>query len=70
MFFVNNYTVFVLSVTYMAFKWIHDTNLLDPYVLVLQNRHRSHLLDTEQVCILLNIKYYYILLVQFIYNQL
>ena len=70
MFFVNNYIVFVLSVTYMAFKWIHDTNLLDPYVLVLQNRHRSHLLDTEQVCILLNIKYYYILLVQFIYNQL
>ena len=60
MFFVNNYSVFVLSVTDMAFKGLHDS---DSSVLVLQNRHRSNLVDTEQVSILLNIKYYYILLV-------
>ena len=63
MFFVNNYTVFVLSVTYMAFRGLHDTNPSDPSVLVLQDRHMLHLVDTEQICILLNIKYYYILLV-------
>ena len=63
MFFVNNYSDFMLSVTYMAFRGLHDVDPLDPFVLVLQNRHRSHLVDTEQVCILLNINYYYISLV-------
>ena len=63
MFFVNNYTVFVLSVTYMAFRGLHDADPLDPSILVLQNRHRSHLVDTEHVCILLNINYYNIFLV-------
>ena len=63
MFFVNNYSVFVLSVTYMAFSGLHGTDPSDPLVLVLQDRHRSHLVDTEHVCILLNINYYYILLV-------
>ena len=52
-FFVNDYIVFVLSVTYMAFRGLHDAN---PSILVLQDRHRSHLVDTEQVYILLNIK--------------
>ena len=37
----------------MAFKRLHDVDSLDPSVLVLQDRHRSHLVDTEQVCILL-----------------
>ena len=63
MFFVNNYIVFVLSVTDMAFRGLHDANPSDPSVLVLQYRHRSHIADTEQVYILLNLKYYYILLV-------
>ena len=61
MFFVNNYTVFVLFVIYMAFRGLHDADPSDPSILVLQDRHRSHLVDMEQVCILLNIKYYYIL---------
>ena len=60
-FFINNYTVFVLSVIDMSFRGLHDTDLSDPSVLVLQDRHRSHLVDTKQVCILLIIKYYYIL---------
>ena len=59
-FFVNNYIVFVLFVTDMAFRWLQDA---DSSVLVLQDKRRSHLVDTEQVCILLNINYYYILLV-------
>ena len=63
MFFVNNLPVFVLSVTDMTFKGFHDADPSDPFVLVLQVIHRSHLVDTEQVCIFLNIKYYYILLV-------
>ena len=63
MFFVNNYSVFVLSVTDMAFSGLHDIDPSDPSFLVLQNRHRSHLVDMEQVCILLNINYYYISLV-------
>ena len=63
MFFVNNYIVFVLSVTNMAFRGFYDADPSNAYVLVLQDRHRSHLVDTEQLCILLNIKYYYILLV-------
>ena len=51
--FINNYTTFMLSVIDMAFRGLHDADPLDPFVLVLQNRHRSHLVDTEQVCILL-----------------
>ena len=51
--FINNYTTFMLSVIDMAFRGLHDADPLDPSVLVLQNRHRSHLVDTEQVCILL-----------------
>ena len=57
--FVNNYTGFVLSVVDMVFRGLHDADPLDPSVLVLQDRHRSHLVDTEQVCILLIINYYY-----------
>ena len=53
----------MISITDMAFKGLHDSNPLDSSVLVLQDKHRSHLVDTEQVSILLNIKYYYILLV-------
>ena len=52
MFFVNNYSVFVLSVTDMTFRGLHDADPLDPYVLVLHDRHRSCLEDVEQVCIL------------------
>ena len=63
MFFVNNYTAFVLFVIDMAFRGLHDADPSDPSVLVLQDRHRSHFVDTEQVCILLNINYFYILLV-------
>ena len=37
----------------MAFRGLHDADPLDPSVLVLQERHRSHLVDTEQICILL-----------------
>ena len=62
MFFVNNYIAFVLSITNMAFKGLRDAYHSDPSILILQDRHRSHLVDTKQVC-LLNIKYYYILLV-------
>ena len=42
----------------MAFRGIHDADPLDTFVLVLQDRHRSHLIDTEQVRILLIINYY------------
>ena len=52
-FFVNNHVVFMLSVIDMAFSGLHDADPSDPSVLVLQDRHRSHLVDTEQVCILL-----------------
>ena len=51
--FINNYIAFMLSVIDMAFRGLHDADPLDPSVLVLQDRHRSHLVDTEQVCILL-----------------
>ena len=51
--FINNYTTFVLSVIDMAFRGLHDTDPLDPTVLVLQDRHGSHLVDTKQTCILL-----------------
>ena len=47
MLFVNNYIVFVLSVTDMAFKGLHDADPLDPSILVFQDRHRSHLVDTK-----------------------
>ena len=57
--FVNNYTGFVLSIIDMALRGLHDADPLDPSVLVLQDRHRSHLVDTEQICILLIINYYY-----------
>ena len=43
----------------MAFKGLHDVDPLDPSVLVLQDRQRSHLVDIEQVCILLLINYYF-----------
>ena len=43
----------------MAFRGLHDADPLDPSVLVLQDRHRSHLVDTEHVCILLLIKSYF-----------
>ena len=51
--FINNYTAFLLSIIDMAFRGLHDADPLDPSVLVLQDRHRSHLIDIEQVCILL-----------------
>ena len=51
--FINNYTTFVLSIIDMAFKGLHDADPLDPFVLVLQDKHMLHLVDTEQVCILL-----------------
>ena len=37
----------------MAFRGLHDADPLDPSILLLQDRHMSHLVDTEQVCILL-----------------
>ena len=57
--FINNYTDFVLSVIDMAFRGLHDTDPLDPSIFVLQYKHRSYLVDTEQVCILLIINSYY-----------
>ena len=33
----------------MAFRGIHDADPSDTSVLLLQDRHRSHLVDTEQV---------------------
>ena len=57
--FINNYTAFVLSVIDMAFRGLHNANSLDPSVLVLQDKHRSNLVDIEQVCILLLINYYF-----------
>ena len=47
MFFVNNYSVFVLSVIDMVFSGFHDADNSDPSILVLQDRHRSHLVYTE-----------------------
>ena len=57
--FVNSYIDFVLFVIDMAFRGLHDADPLDPSVLVLQDRHRLHLVDIEHVCILLIINYYY-----------
>ena len=42
----------------MAFRELHDADPLDPSVLLLQDRHRSHCVDTEQVCILLFMNYH------------
>ena len=43
----------MLSVIDMTFRGLDDADPLDPSVLVLQDKHGSHLVDTEQVCILL-----------------
>ena len=51
--FVNNYTGFLFSIIDMTFRGLHDADPLDPSVLVLQDKHRLHLVDTEHVCILL-----------------
>ena len=48
--FVNNYTSFMLSVIDMAFRELNDADPLDPSVLVLQDKHRSHLVDTKHIC--------------------
>ena len=53
----------MLSITDMTFRGLHDVDASNPSILVLQDMRRSHLVDTEQVYILLNINYYYILLV-------
>ena len=45
--FINNYSAFMLSVIDMAFRGLHDADPLDLSVLILQDRHRSHLVDTE-----------------------
>ena len=37
----------------MASRGLHDADPLDPSVLLLQGRHRSHFVETDQVCILL-----------------
>ena len=51
--FVNNYIGFMLSVIDMTFRGLHNADPLDPSVLVLQDKHRSQLIDIEHVCILL-----------------
>ena len=51
--FINNYTTFMLFVIDMPLRGFHDADPLDPSVLVLQDRHRSHLVDAEHICILL-----------------
>ena len=56
-FFLNNDTKIVLFVTDMAFRALHDADPSDPSLLVLQDKHRLCLVDMEEVCILLNIKY-------------
>ena len=38
---------------YMVFRGPYDVDPLDPSVLLLQDRHRSHFVETDQVCILL-----------------
>ena len=42
----------------MAFRGIHDADLSDTSVLLLQDTHRSHLVDIEQVRNLLISDYY------------
>ena len=52
--FTNMYSVFRHpGYIYLAFRGLHDADPLDPSVLLLQDRHKSHFVDTEQVCILL-----------------
>ena len=53
--FTNMYIVFFKhpGYIYMAFRGLQDADPLDPSVLLLQDRHRSHIIDTKQVCILL-----------------
>ena len=63
MFFVNNYIAVVSSVTDMAFKGLRDADPSYPSILVLPDKHKSHLVDMEQVCILLYINHYYTSLV-------
>ena len=46
----------------MAFRGPYDVNPLDRLVLVLQDKHQSHLVDTTQVCIFHIIKYCFRLL--------
>ena len=46
----------------MSFGRPYDADPLDRFVLVLQGRHRSHLVDTTQVCIFHIIKYCFRLL--------
>ena len=41
----------MLSVTDMAFRGLYDADPSDPSILVLQDMHRWHLVDTNQVCI-------------------
>ena len=57
---VNRYCL--LYVTDMAFGGPYNADSLDRYVLVLQDRHRSHLVDTTQVCIFHIINYCFQLL--------
>ena len=46
----------------MAFGGLYDVDLLDRSVLVLYDKHRSHSVDTTQVCIFHIIKYCFRLL--------
>ena len=46
----------------MTFEGPYDADPLDSYVLVLQDIHRSHLVDTTQECIFYIIKYCFLLL--------
>ena len=46
----------------MAFEGPYDADMFDRFVFVLQDRHRSHLVDTTQVCIFHIIKYCFQLL--------
>ena len=47
--FVYRYTL--LYVTYMTSGGPYVVDPLDRFVFILQDRHRSHLVDTTQVCI-------------------
>ena len=53
------YCLLDIQVIDLVFKGLHDADPLDPCVLVLQDRHKSHLVDIEQICILLLINYYF-----------
>ena len=49
--------IFIMSFRHPSYRYgvqrAYDADPLDPSVLVLQDRHMSHLVDTKQVCILL-----------------